>query len=72
MKSWMRRLLCERCPLNPLNDDHAVPDRRKVSQDVREGWEEWQREKEDVEQRLRLVEMQSRVIAHVTGVGQKG
>jgi hypothetical protein len=44
-------------------------ERRKVSDSVREQWEEWQREKEDVERRLRLVEMQSRVIAHVTGIG---
>lgn len=41
-------------------------DRRKVSPAGRERWEEFQREKLEIDERLRLVEVQNRVIEHVT------
>lgn len=63
MKFWLRRLLCSRCPLNENRDAH---DRRKVSPEGRERWEEFTREKADVERRLDLVDVQTKVIAHVT------
>jgi len=57
---WLHR----RCPLDQNRDAHA--DRRKVSAEGRERWEEFKRERADVEERLRLVDMQTKVIDHVT------
>ncbi len=62
------RWLCARCPLNPASD--PVADRRKVSPEGRERYEEFSRERADVEERLRLVDMQSKVIEHVTQTGR--
>ena len=56
--------ICSRCPLNPNRRD--ATDRRKVSPEGRERWEEFSREKAAVERRLELVDMQTKVIAHVT------
>lgn len=58
------RWLYSRCPLDSKHD--AAIDRRKVSEEGRERWAEFSRERADVEERLRLVEMQAKVIAHVT------
>lgn len=58
------RWLCARCPLNENHD--AAIERRKVSPEGRERYEEFSRERADVERRLELVEMQNKVIAHVT------
>jgi hypothetical protein len=56
------RWICARCPLN----ETRTCERRKVSPEGRQQWEVWQREKADVEERLRLVDMQTKVIEHVT------
>jgi hypothetical protein len=62
------RWLCARCP---LNENRTVGiERRKVSPEGREKYEEFTRERADVERRLELVDMQSKVIAHVTGNGE--
>lgn len=59
------RWLAKRYPLLiPTRDVDS--DRRIVSPEGRANWEIWQREKADVERRLALVEMQAKVIAHVT------
>jgi len=58
------RWLCGRCPLKSTRDDER--DRRVVSQAGRDRWEEFSRERACVEERLRLVDMQSKVIDHVT------
>jgi len=58
------RWLCARCPLNPNHDERI--ERRKVSAEGREKYEEFSRERADVERRLELVDMQSKVIEHVT------
>jgi hypothetical protein len=44
-------------------------ERRKVSAEGRERWATFSKERADVEERLRLVDMQNRVIEHVTGNG---
>lgn len=62
MKSLFR-WLCARCP---LNENHDGEDRRKVSAAGREQYATFSRERADVEERLRLVDMQSKVIDHVT------
>lgn len=67
MKDWLRRLLCARCPLNEHRD--RTLERRKVSPEGREQYQEFSRERADVERRLELVDMQTKVIAHVTGNG---
>jgi hypothetical protein len=43
-----------------------IPDRRKVSEEGREQYAEFSRERADVEERLRLVDIQAKVIEHVT------
>lgn len=58
------RWLCGRCPLNENRD--ACEERRKVSPEGRERYAAFNRERADVEERLRLVDMQSKVIEHVT------
>ena len=50
--------------MNP-NADDAI-DRRKVSSATRARWAEFSRERADVERRLELVDMQAKVIEHVT------
>ena len=62
--TWLR----VRCPLNP-NDDETI-ERRKVSPEGRERYEEFSRERADVERRLELVDMQAKVIEHVTHTGR--
>lgn len=47
------------------NRDHDH-DRRKVSPEGRQQWEEFSKERADVERRLELVGMQTKVIEHVT------
>lgn len=65
MKFW--RWLCTRCP---LNENRTIElERRKVSPQGREQYEEFSRERADVERRLELVDMQTKVIAHVTANG---
>ena len=61
------RWLCGRCPLNP---NRLEIERRKVSPEGRERYEEFARERADVEERLRLVDMQTKVIEHVTNSGR--
>jgi hypothetical protein len=63
MKSLLR-WLCARCPLNENRD--GCEERRKVSPEGRERYAEFTRERADVEERLRLVDVQSKVIEHVT------
>jgi hypothetical protein len=58
------RWLSTRCPLNENRCEQT--DRRKVSQEGRDRYEEFSRERADVEERLRLVDMQTKVIEHVT------
>lgn len=41
-------------------------DRRKISPEGRAQWEQWQREKADVERRLALVDIQTKMIEHLT------
>jgi hypothetical protein len=48
----------------PNTNGHG--DRRKVSPEGRERYEEFTRERADVEERLRLVDVQAKVIEHVT------
>jgi len=67
MKSFFR-WLCARCPLNEYRRD-GCEDRRKVSEAGRERYAEFSRERADVEERLRLVDMQTKVIDHVTRHG---
>ncbi len=62
------RWLCARCPLNPDRDD--ITDRRKVSPEHRAQYAEFTRERADVERRLELVDMQAKVIEHVTNPGR--
>jgi len=50
--------------MNP-NPDEAI-ERRKVSPEARDRYAEFSRERIDVEERLRLVDMQAKVIEHVT------
>jgi hypothetical protein len=50
--------------MNPNRDDAA--ERRKVSAEGREQYEEFSRERASVEERLRLVDIQAKVIEHVT------
>ena len=50
--------------MNPNHDERI--ERRKVSAEGREKYEEFSRERADVERRLELVDMQSKVIEHVT------
>lgn len=50
--------------MNSIRDDET--DRRKVSQAGRDRYEEFSRERADVERRLELVDMQAKVIEHVT------
>ncbi len=51
--------------------NHNGPgDRRKVSPEGRDRYEEFTRERAEVEERLRLVEMQAKVIDHVTQPGR--
>jgi hypothetical protein len=69
MRVWLR-WLCARCPLNENRD--ASIERRKVSPEGRERYEEFSREREDVERRLRLVDMQAKVIEHVTSAHPRG
>jgi hypothetical protein len=57
------RWICARCP---LNEQRERGERRKVSPEGRQRWEIWQLEKADVERRLELVDMQTKVIEHVT------
>jgi hypothetical protein len=55
-----------------MNDKHdACEDRRKVSPEGRDQWEQFQREKLEIDERLRLVDMQSKVISHVTQPGRR-
>lgn len=61
---FLFRWLCSRCS---LNSENTIIDRRKVSTEGRDRWEEFSRERADVERRLELVDMQSKVIEHVTG-----
>jgi len=63
MKSLLR-WLCARCPLH--EDRERCDDRRKVSPEGRERYAEFSRERADVEERLRLVDVQTKVIEHVT------
>ncbi len=46
--------------------DNGAEDRRKVSPAGRAKYEEFSRERADVERRLELVDMQTKVIEHVT------
>jgi hypothetical protein len=64
------RWLCARCP---LNENHDAPiERRKVSQEVRDRYAEFQTERVDVERRLALVDAQAKVIAHtISGNGER-
>jgi len=55
--------------LNP-NRDETI-ERRKVSQEGRDRYEEFSRERADVTRRLELVDMQSKVIEHVTQTGRQ-
>lgn len=64
------RWLCARCPLN--ENRNAAIERRKVSPEGRERYEEFSRERAAVERRLELVDMQTKVIAHVTTNGSAG
>jgi len=56
--------LCARCPLREYHE--GCEDRRKVSPERREQYAEFTRERADVERRLELVDMQNKVIDHVT------
>ena len=69
MKFFLR-WLCSRCPLHENRAD--CDDRRKVSPAGRERYAEFTRERADVEERLRLVDVQSKVIEHVTRREENG
>ena len=62
---WLRWLFA-RCPLLSTTTRDNETDRRIVSPEARARYETHQRERADVERRLELVEMQAKVIAHVT------
>lgn len=56
-----------------VNENHDVTiERRKVSPAGREQYEEFSRERADIERRLALVDMQNKVIEHVTGQPSTG
>jgi hypothetical protein len=61
---FLLRWLCTRCPLNENRTTEI--ERRKVSPEGRERYEEFSRERAEIERRLELVDMQTKVIAHVT------
>lgn len=63
------RWLCARCPLNEHRE--GCNDRRKVSPERREQYAAFSRERADVERRLELVDMQAKVIDHVTRRGDE-
>ncbi len=65
--TWFRRLLM-RCRLVKARDTDS--DRRIVSAAGRERYAEFSRERADVERRLELVDMQTKVIEHVTNTGR--
>lgn len=58
----VRRWLCQRCP---LQENYNGCERRKVSPEGRARYDVYRREAADVEERLRLVDIETKVIDHV-------